>query len=154
MSRLSASTIASALLLILASAALYGAFGMGIGTPDVPGAGFFPLLAALALGVLAAVQLLGEYRRHAQPEAAPAESPAASQRMAMSVIACLVAYVPTLEWLGFLIATALLVGLLLAVYGIRRPLPYAITVPVLAGGSYLLFDMALGLPLPTGPLGF
>jgi putative tricarboxylic transport membrane protein len=147
---LSASTIASALLVILGSAALYGAFGMGIGTPDVPGAGFFPLLAALALAGLAAVQLLGEVRKAAMP----ADSPPASQRMALSVIACLIAYVPALEWLGFLIATALLVGLLLAVLGIRRPLSYAIAVPILAGGSYLLFDLALGLRLPAGPFGF
>ena len=152
--RLSASTIASALLFILGSAALYGAIEMGIGTPDVPGAGFFPLLAALALAGLAATQLFGEVRNPAEPDAIPADSPPASQRMALSVIACLIAYVPALEWLGFLIATALLVGLLLAVLGLRRPLLYAIAVPVLAGGSYLLFDLALGLRLPAGPLGF
>jgi hypothetical protein len=152
--RLSASIIASVLLVILGSAALYGAFEMEIGTPDVPGAGFFPMLAALALAGLAAVQLVGEVRKPAEPDAMPADSPPASQRMALSAIACLIAYVPALEWLGFLIATALLVGLLLAVLGIRRPLSYAIAVPVLAAGSYLLFDLALGLRLPTGPLGF
>ena len=77
-----------------------------------------------------------------------------SEEPAISVIACLIAFVPALQWLGFLIATALLVAALLAVFGIRRLLPYAIAVPVLAGGSYLLFDRVLGLPLPAGPLGF
>ena len=152
--RLSASIIASALLVILGSAALYGAIDMGIGTPEVPDAGFFPLLASLALAGLGTAQLVGELRRPAEADEAPTESPSTSQRMAMSVIASLIAYVPALEWLGFLIATALLVAVLLAIFGVRRLLSYAIAVPVLAGGSYLLFDRVLGLPLPAGPLGF
>ena len=152
---LSATTIASALLLILGGAALYGAVSMGIGTPDVPDAGFFPLLAALALVTLSGLQLLAQIRNRSLPDTPPAEAgPPASERMALLVIACLVAYVPALEWLGFIIATALLVGLILAIFGIRRPLPYAIAVPVLAGGGYLLFDRVLGLPLPAGPAGF
>jgi hypothetical protein len=150
---LSASTIASALLVILGSAALYGAVAMGIGTPDVPDAGFFPLLAALALTLLAAVQLLGNIRKPVPATAALEENAPLSSRMAFSVIAGLIAYVPALQWLGFLIATGLLVGLMLAVFGIRRPLPY-LAVPLIAGGSYLLCDVALGLPLPAGPAGF
>jgi putative tricarboxylic transport membrane protein len=151
---LSASIIASALLVILGSAALYGAIDMGIGTPEVPDAGFFPLLASLALAGLAATHLIAELRKPPEPDSELAEGPPASQRMAISVIASLIAYVPALQWLGFLIATALLVTALLAVFGLRRLLPYAIAVPVLAGGSYLLFDLVLGLPLPAGPLGF
>jgi putative tricarboxylic transport membrane protein len=151
--RLPADTIASALLLILGSAALYGAIDMGIGTPEVPDAGFFPMLAALALAALAAVQLVVALRAPTEPQTATAESPPASPYMAPAVIACLLAYVPALQWLGFLIATALLVGAILAIFGIRRPLAYALAVPLMAGGSYLLFDLALGLPLPAGPLG-
>jgi putative tricarboxylic transport membrane protein len=150
----SATIIASALLFILGSAALYGAIEMRVGTPDVPDAGFFPLLAALALVGLSGIELLNRFRNPSPHDETAAEEPRRSQRMAMSFIACLVAYVPALEWLGFLIATALLVALMLAVFGLRRPLPYAIAVPVLAGGSYLLFDMLLGLPLPAGPAGF
>jgi putative tricarboxylic transport membrane protein len=152
MSRLSASAIAPALLAILGSAALFGAVEMGIGTPDVPDAGFFPLLAALTLTGLAAAQLVGDLRKAPSTEASV--EAAVSPRMALSVIAGLIAYTAALQWLGFLIATALLVGLILAVFGIRRPLAYVIAVALIAGGSYLLFDLALGLPLPAGPAGF
>jgi putative tricarboxylic transport membrane protein len=152
---LSASTIAAALLFILGSAALYGAIDMGIGTPDVPDAGFFPLIASLALVALAGVQLFGAIGSPSPPVPPVAEESApASPRMALSFIVSLVAYVAALQWLGFLIATALLVAVILAIFGMRRPLPYAIAVPVLAGGSYLLFDLALGLRLPAGPFGF
>lgn len=155
MSRLlSAATIASALLLILGSAALYGAIEMGIGTPDVPDAGFFPLLASLALIALSAALLIAELRHPAMPTAAEGGASAVVSRRALFVIAGLVIYVPALQQLGFLIATALLVLHLLAVYELRRPLAYMIAVPLLAGGSYLLFDLALGLPLPAGPFGF
>ncbi len=150
----SATAIASALLVLIGGAALYGAVRMVIGTPDVPDAGFFPLLAALILVVLAAVLFIDQMRRPTAASAEAGEETAPSLRAALPVIAGFAAYVPALEWLGFLVATALLVALLLAVFGIRRPLPYAAAVPLIAGGSYLLFHLLLGLPLPVGPAGF
>jgi len=151
---LSPTAIASALLLIIGGAALFGSLDMGIGTPDVPDAGFFPLLASVVLVALSVVLLVGEFRRAPSGEEAPKGETLASMVPALSAMAGLILYIPALEWLGFLIATALLVAVLLAVFGLRNILAYVAAIPLIAGGSYLLFHFLLDLPLPVGPLGF
>jgi hypothetical protein len=55
--------------------------------------------------------------------------------------------------LGYVLAAAALTAILLIVFGVRGVRAFAIVVPAAALGSYLLFDVLLGIPLPAGPLG-
>jgi len=143
-----AATVAAALLLLIGGAAVYGSVQLGIGTLTVPEPGFFPLLAALALTALSAALLVGDFRR--RPTESQVPSP---MRPVLTAIIGLALYVAALGWLGYLLATVLLVSVLLAVFGIRQISAYALAVPLIAGGSYLLFHVLLSLPLPVGVFG-
>lgn len=154
--RISAETVAAGLTFLIGCAAIYGSVQLGIGSLTSPEPGFFPLLAALLLAALSAV-LLGFNFAGAPAEATSPEPEAVEETQtwaALTAIAGLVAYVFLLAWLGYLIATTLLLAALLGVFGVRRVLPYFIAAPLIAGGSYLLFGRLLDLPLPSGPFGF
>ncbi len=118
---------------------------------DGPGPGFFPLwygiaMVALSLGLVASSAL-----RH----------PGADERVdwgkasrAFAAWAALALSVAALELLGFLVAFAALVFFLVAVM-YRRPLRVAATMAVASAAAfYVLFGLALGVPLPAGVLGF
>ena len=119
--------------------------------PDGPGPGFFPLwygiaMAALSLGLVASSVL---------------RAPGAEERIDWSKAArafaawlALAASVAALKLLGFLLAFAALVFFLVAVM-YRRPLRVAALMALgSAAAFYVLFALALGVPLPTGMLGF
>ena len=135
--------------MLVGGAAVYGAVRLEIGTLGQPEPGLFPFLAGLAVLVLAVLLLIQDLRRGpVDAEAAP------RMRSALMAIAGLAAFVLILDVLGYVLATALLVAILLFVFEIRSVWAYALAVPVIALGSYGLFHRLLNLPLPTGPLGF
>ena len=73
---------------------------------------------------------------------------------ALSTWLSLAASVALFKPLGFVIGFALLTYFLVAVM-YRRPLKVAAAVALAStAGFYLVFSLALGVPLPAGPLGF
>lgn len=68
------------------------------------------------------------------------------------VVAAMLAYAPLLVPLGFLLATALLAGVIALAFG-ARPVQAAILGGVMAPTLWLLLDKVLDLPLPPGVLG-
>jgi len=119
--------------------------------PEGPGAGFFPLwygVAILALSVLLVVSHLK--RGSARGDATDWNK----LGRALSTWLALAVSVALFKPLGFVISFALLTYCIVAVM-YRRPLATAALVAVAsAAGFYLVFDRALGVPLPVGVLGF
>ena len=119
--------------------------------PEGPGAGFFPLwygIAMLALSVLLIVSQLR--RRYARGNAIDWTR----LGRALSTWFALAVSVALFKPLGFVISFALLTYFIVAVM-YRRPLATAALVAIAsAAGFYLVFDRALGVPLPVGILGF
>lgn len=115
--------------------------------PDGPGAGFFPLWYGLAMVVLSAVLVV----RSVRGATAPGERinwPAT--RRAFACWGALVIAVPVLKWAGFIITFALLTWFIVAVM-FRRPQLRAWSIAI--GGAlifYVVFDVGLGVSLPTG----
>ena len=119
--------------------------------PDGPGAGFFPLWYGVAILGLSVLLIVSHFRR------APARGSAidwARLVRAFSTWLALAVSVALFKPLGFVISFALLTYFIVAVM-YRRPLKTAaLTAVASAAGFYLVFDRALGVPLPVGILGF
>ena len=119
--------------------------------PEGPGAGFFPIwygIAMLALSVLLIVSQLR--RRYARGNAIDWTR----LGRAFSTWFALAVSVALFKPLGFVVSFALLTYFIVAVM-YRRPLKTAaLTAVASAAGFYLVFDRALGVPLPIGIMGF
>jgi len=123
-----------------ALAALWMAWDWGLTEFGAPGAGLFPALAALLMGVAA---LLAALRPAVAPEAT-------DTRRLLAYFAAVVGFALLLQPLGTTAAVALLFLLLLR--GLER-MPWRLVLPVTAGaaaGVFLLFDRVLQVPLPRG----
>src|SRR5882672_9224770 len=119
--------------------------------PDGPGAGFFPLWYGLAIIGLSLLLIVSHFRgRSAHGKAIDWTR----LGRAFSTWFALAVSVALFKPLGFVISLALLTYFIVAVM-YRRPLKTAALVAVAsAGGFYLVFDLALSVPLPVGVLGF
>jgi putative tricarboxylic transport membrane protein len=138
--------VSAALLLVLAVTVFVLTLGFPPpGQPNDPGTAAFPRMVAVALGVLAVVQLLRPDRREPLPRGS------AALRVA-GILGLLLAYALILEALGFVLSTILFLLGALLLAGTRRPL-YLIAVPV--GASVVLFYVfyeLLEVSLPRGVL--
>jgi len=119
--------------------------------PEGPGPGFFPLwygVAILALSVL----LVASHLRRAPPRGKPLDWRRIGR--ALGVWLALAVSVALFGALGFVVSLALLTYFIAAVM-YRKPAWTAAAVAAATGaGFYLVFDLALGLGLPSGVLGF
>ena len=120
-------------------------------TPEGPGAGFFPLWYGIAMVALSAMLVISHLRQRLSLRITIAWERVGR---ALSTWLALAVSIALFKPLGFAISFALLTYFLVAVM-YRRPLKVAALV-ALAGtvGFYLVFSLALGVPLPAGPLGF
>lgn len=136
------------MLFLLALAVGWQAQRLPFGTVSAPDSGFFPLSLAVALAILSALIALSPWVAGTGDSTPPTWQGVV--RVALAAVA-LVGYVALLNWLGYLLASALL--LLLYMRGLERvtwSVSLATTV-VAVTVSYLLFQR-LGVPLPAGIL--
>lgn len=114
------------------------------------GAWLFPSL-LIGLIVLVALPLLWT-KELIRPSEAKALTPEGTIRVLVS-IAAVVFYILVAEWMGFLITTVLLLGVLFWHYGVKWHMGLAVTV-VLVPLTYQLFAVYLRVPLPWGWFGW
>lgn len=132
---------------VFALAVCYGALGMPMGTIGNPGPGFLPFWVGAALTTLSLALITSAFL-----EGAPVEESVEPRLWshAVGTLAGLVFYTLALETLGYLVTTFLLLSVLVRMLGQRR-WPLALAFSALAtGGSYALFGVWLGAPLPKG----
>jgi hypothetical protein len=119
--------------------------------PEGPGAGFFPFWYGVAMLGLSALLIVSHLRRESVRGNAIDWT---RLGRALTTWLALAVSVALFKPLGFVISFALLAYFIVAVM-YRRPLKTAALVAVAsAAGFYLVFDRALGVPLPVGILGF
>ena len=126
-------------------------YRLGLNMAHRPGPGFFPFIATVGIGLIAAWRLIAHLRK-----GSPDDSAGASTRGELGLVACviagIIAYAVLLDTLGFFVCTFLLVTFYLKVIAARRwlvSLSFAATV-ALAG--HLFFDTLLKAELPRGLL--
>ncbi|HEX2726959.1 MAG TPA: tripartite tricarboxylate transporter TctB family protein, partial [Beijerinckiaceae bacterium] len=120
--------------------------------PDGPGPGFFPIWYGVGIIVLSLVLVARSLLSPAREDAEPADR--IGLLRALGTWLAFATAVALLKPLGFTISFALLTFVIVAVV-FRRPLVVAgVTALATAAAFYLTFPLALGVPLPAGPLGF
>lgn len=131
-----------------------------------PGPQFFPGIIAAGLYAFAAVLAVGAIREiRATPDALTAELEAeragkepprpvrVDLRSFAWVVLSFLAFAFLLEILGWILAAGLLFWCIARAFGATRPVQSLIVGLTLSSLAYIGFDMALGMPLPSGILG-
>ncbi len=119
-----------------------------------PGAGFLPFWLGALLALLSLLLIVDTFRRSVVPAPKPVFPSGKMLLTLCAAMASLAVYILTLEILGFLLGTGLLTAFLLGV--VEREKWYTtILVAVLnSAGLYLVFQILLGVNLPTNRFGF
>jgi|SRR5665647_438423 putative tricarboxylic transport membrane protein len=132
-----------------------GAFRLSLGSMNNPGPGMFPFLAGAILAMLASILLFQSLRS----KEAPAQGDAffigaGGTKKAGLILLALFAYSLSMEYLGFILGTALFLAFLLAVVEPQRW--YIVVFGSIAASllAYTIFKVAFDTPLPVGLYGY
>lgn len=128
--------------LLVGIAGVVGSLRLGLGSFSDPGPGLWPLLISVGIIIVAAVLLFGGRRFH------DAEKLSRGSLTVFIAVATLVALVLALPYIGFEIPTAVLAFVWLKFFGRESWLLSAIVAVATTVGFWLLFVLALGIPLP------
>jgi putative tricarboxylic transport membrane protein len=127
---------------------------LALGTIGNPGPGLFPFVAGSILSILSVVLLYRSFKTHDQAAKEPVFANLRGTARAAFVFVALLFYALTMEYLGFVVATFILLASLLWVVGQKA---WYVAAPVAALTSLLaygIFNTGLGADLPVGLFGF
>lgn len=143
--------LVSLILLALTLGASLEIRNMPIGSFGSPGAGFFPFLVAILLGILTLILLAQTIWEKGKEKATPSNVWGEWKKGTLTV-ACLLGFIALFEYLGFLISTFFLMAFLLLAVGGRKWLEAIGTALISAFVCHLLFNSLLKASLPAGLL--
>jgi putative tricarboxylic transport membrane protein len=126
-------------------------YRLGLSTANRPGPGFFPCIATIGIGLIAAFRLINNIRKRA-PGSHTEPGIGGEAWLVLCVIAGMIAYAFLLEPLGFLFCTFLLVAVYLKVIAARRWLVTLSFAAAVALASHFFFAVLLKAELPKGLL--
>jgi putative tricarboxylic transport membrane protein len=149
-----ADQVTGVIVLLFSILLMVGSWRMPPSATFGPGAGFLPFWCGALLAILSIILVLSASRKSLVP-APKRVFPGRRALMTLGgVIASLAVYILTLEILGFLVGTGLLTAFLLGVVE-REKWSTTVVVAVLNSvGLYLVFQVLLGVSLPTNRFGF
>lgn len=107
-----------------------------------PGPGVMPTALGVIILVLAVISFF-------RPEIERIELP--NIRRILIILAALIAYAVLLEPVGYIVSTALLLGILLMAFAERRRWWQPVTAIAVAFATYAIFRLVLSVPLPPDP---
>ena len=137
----------------MAVAMCVGSVGLELGSSAEPKSGFLPFWTASLLGILALVHLINITVGRGAPAKAAAFLGEVRWKRGLWVVVALFAYTLLLEFLGYLIATFLLLLTLFSLYERKRWWLSVLLSGVAVGISYVVFRGWLTVQLPLGLLG-
>jgi putative tricarboxylic transport membrane protein len=150
MERVLQAAVAAAFLLLSVAYGI-GSLQLPMGTLERPGPGFFPLIVALVMAALSG-PLLWRFLCGKKPPP-PGEHPfprGADLRRVLALGGALLLFAVLLQPLGYGITSALLMGTVLRLLGMRHWGRIALSAVLATAISYWLFASLLDVPLPPG----
>jgi len=114
---------------------------------------FFPTLAAwiiVALAGMLAIAALWQPHKNETDEGNAAWLSQAEERNAYKSAVVILLYAFAMKYIGFLIATVLVLSVLLVLQDIKKPLPVALISILVTGGVFLFFYFVMQVHLPMG----
>jgi putative tricarboxylic transport membrane protein len=145
--------LAGLLLATLGVFILHESFELGYTGDFGPGPGFLPFWLGIIISVFSALLIFVTLRKPSSADETKAEASGNPRRSLISWIA-MVLTVPLLTRLGFYASFAILTAFLVLTME-RRSVAVAVAVALgCASGFYLIFSLALGVPLPSAPWAF
>jgi putative tricarboxylic transport membrane protein len=150
-----ADLITGVILLVISGYVIQEAWRMPPSATFGPGSGFLPFWLGVLLTVLAVILLATAWRRQATEKDSKSPFPRKRALIAIgSVLGGLAVYIVLIEVLGYLVDTFLYVAFLLGIVE-RERWPMTVGVAVLTtAGLYLIFQVLLGITLPSNMFGF
>jgi putative tricarboxylic transport membrane protein len=127
--------------------------GLGLGSLHKPGAGFMPFWSGVLVGVLALVLLIKDFRTAVTKPAEEGKGTVNRKAISLTLVYFL-AYIASLEYLGFIIGTILFVGIVLKTIEKKGWFLSALVSMAMTGASYYVFKVWLQSELQKGFLGF
>lgn len=121
---------------------MYSSYALDLGTLSAPGPGLWPLVVSSLTFIVAAMLIIRGTDWQLIPRG--------GRRLVLLLMAALVAYCALLPLLGFILATIPLLYFFTSVVGQRPWKTGVITAVLTVGISYLIFSVALGVPLVSG----
>jgi putative tricarboxylic transport membrane protein len=132
---------------------IYASLRMGSGSFRSPGPGLMPLLLGVLLCLTSLYYIVTELiRKSVEAGAKENQWAKANPAKVIPVVLILLAYAVTLEWLGYLVASFLMLFVLFWVAGMKRVSAVLSSLAAVLG-SYALFTY-LGVVFPHGILKF
>jgi putative tricarboxylic transport membrane protein len=130
---------------------IVGGIKMGLGPLNSPGAGFFPAAIGGIFSILSLSLLITASRGKSREEQSEPfwKGEKSWVKVSLALLA-LVFYMFFLEYLGYILTTVLFTFFLLKYVGRKGWVVSIITAVLVSLGSYALFKIALGVPLPRG----
>jgi putative tricarboxylic transport membrane protein len=123
-----------------------------LGNLMVPGSGFFPLILSILLGILSLI-LLGQALIENSNGESVTWGSSKGRRKTILTLGVILLITVLFEYLGYLLATFLLVGFLIWMAGNLKLWLATVISLICVLGIYLLFGIILKTPLPTGIVG-
>lgn len=144
--------ITSVLFLGVSVAYLAGSRSLPLGTPSQPGPGLFPLAVGLLLSAATFTYAIQVFRSKAPAHEGRAFPTADDLRRLQGIVVALVFVGISLPLLGYVASSAILAMAVLRVLGMRGWMRIVLVASLLSVGSFCLFRLVLGVPLPSGGL--
>lgn len=119
------------------------------GTPAQPGPGLYPLLLGLLL-IVGSCGTLVESLSQRLPDVESVWPTGPARWRMLAILLASLGYIVLLPYVGHSIAGTLSVLVVLRAMGVKRWLPAVVLAVAMGLGSYYLFGVILGVPLPTG----
>lgn len=149
-----ADQISGVVVLLFSVLLMAGSWRMPASATFGPGAGFLPFWLGALLAILSVLLVLGASRQAVGPDTKPIFPRGMSLLTLGAAIGGLAVYILLLEVLGFLVGTGLLTAFLLGLVE-REKWSTTILVAILnSAGLYLVFQVLLGVNLPSNRFGF
>jgi len=145
---LTTNRVAAVVLAVVAVVVLFESRKLPLGSLHHPGPAYMPVLLAVALLVFAI--LVAAYGGVSRGVSAVGWS---EWRHAAAILGTCAFAAIALERLGYRLTMAVSLGFLIGVIERQRLILTLALAVAIAGGSYLLFDTLLRVPLPRGPFG-